>query len=81
MLEVTLEHYSDIGDSLHFTWECTELVEDLMILQLYFENPTFVSTQEEPDVLSLTFYDNSFFEGDTRWPMWPMHPNKKQVPR
>ena len=79
VLEVAILHQSDIHDRLGFSWECVGFFEDHMVLQLYFEDPTYISTQLDPDALSLVFYDNSFFNGASQWPMWPMHIEKRKM--
>ena len=52
-----------MADLLDFQWECTHLTGDTMSLELVFDNPTYVSYGHEPDILTIIFYDNSFFLG------------------
>ena len=63
VVEVSLQHFGDMADLLDFQWECTHLTGDTMSLELVFDNPTYVSYGHEPDILTIIFYDNSFFLG------------------
>ena len=42
-------------DKLNFTWECIDFSESQMVIQLYFENPLFVSATDEPSQLLIVF--------------------------
>ena len=76
----TTERLDFSWDSLDFSWECVEFTEDYIALQLYFVSPSYVSTGLNPDKLSLVFYDNSFFQGASQWPLWPMAIEERTMP-
>ena len=63
VMEVSLKHYGRDTDLMDFSWECTQLNDDTMTLQLDFKNPGYISTGYRSDILNIVFYDNSFFLG------------------
>ena len=51
----------EISEKLKFTWECIDFTQNEMVLQLYFENPKFVSISDKPQTLKLVFNGEATF--------------------
>ena len=46
---------------LDFTWEIINYTKSEIKFQLDFENPLYVSFEEEPDILEISFHDEDLF--------------------
>ena len=46
---------------LGFTWEVVDFGENEMTMQIFFDNPKFISVNQQHHVFKLVFYDQRLF--------------------
>ena len=62
-MEVLVEDKFTNPADLNLTWECVEFTEEMIVLQIYFDNPLLISSSAYgPATLVLTFYGVEFFK-------------------
>lgn len=64
-----VEGYLSDPKKLKFTWKVKEMQKRELRLQLYFETAMFVSSQEEPETLQVTFNDRQLFTSTNNVPL------------
>ena len=62
-LEAFVVDYNEGGvvEMLGFTWELIDFSEKEMTMQIYFDNPKFISANQQHHVFKLVFYDQRLF--------------------
>ena len=58
-LEAFVVNFNEGGvdEMLGFTWEVVDFGENEMTMQIYFDNPKFISVNQQHHVFKLVFYD------------------------
>ena len=51
-------------EKLGYTWSVTKMTKRSLKLQINFENPIYVSTEEEPEQLEITFNGGQVFASE-----------------
>ena len=54
---------------LDFTWSVQEMTERQILIQMNFEDALYVSANEQPDTMRVTFADKYMFVGTNNIPM------------
>ena len=50
-----------VDEMLGFTWEVVDFGENEMTMQIFFDNPKFISVNQQHHVFKLVFYDQRLF--------------------
>ena len=68
-------------DNLSFSWECIDFTSTEMVMQLYFENPSFVSSSSNAHSLKLVFNLQDVFKDTSGRLIRPKLELRKKIPR
>ena len=70
-----------VADNLSFSWECIDFTETEMVMQMYFENPSFVSSSSNAQSLRLVFILQEVFQDTDGKVIRPMLELRGEIPR
>ena len=70
-----------IADDLSFSWECIDFTETEMVIKMYFENPSFVSSSSNAHSLKLIFNLQEVFKDTSGRVIRPMLELRGIMPR